>query len=85
MANKKPTHIMVHGRKYMRAGGEKLQHIPAGTPLALSDDQARRLGNDVKPIGDEAVLDLSKAEADAKAAEEAAKAEAEAKAAAKPK
>ena len=51
----------------------KLQHVPKGTPLTLTDDQAKGLGKRVVPAGQEEAVELTQggedAEAQAKAAE----------------
>lgn len=72
---KKPNYVVDHKRLYLSVGG-KLKHVPQGTPLTLSTEQAEKLGKRVKPIGGSASVDL---EAEAKAkAEAGAKAKAEA-------
>jgi hypothetical protein len=36
------THVVVHNRLYLGVGG-KLQHVPAGTEISLTDNQAKSL------------------------------------------
>lgn len=61
-AAKKPTHTIVNRNVYLTTGeeGAKLQEMPVGKPIVLSDEQAEKLGSKVKPITDSKTLDLTK-------------------------
>ena len=74
----KKNYIVDHPRTYLAVDG-KLQHVPKGTPLTLTDDQAKGLGKRVVPAGQEQAVDLTNSSEEAAAK---AKAEAEAQAAA---
>ena len=54
-APKKSTHVVEHAKMYMAVNG-KLQHVVKGTQLALSADQAKRLGAKVSPINSKTVV-----------------------------
>ena len=54
------THIVTHKRFY---SGPKLVHVPQGTRLALTDEQAGKMGNKVMATGDEVALDLNQVDA----------------------
>lgn len=65
-APKRPTHTIVNRNVYMGNGkkGSKLQEMPVGKPMVLTDEQAEKLGSKVKPITDSKTLDLTKGEED---------------------
>lgn len=44
------THKVVHAKLYLSVGG-KLEHIPKGSTLELTDATAKGLGAKVEPIG----------------------------------
>lgn len=69
-APKKPTHEVVHPKLRMAVGG-KLQRVPKGTQLALSEIQAKSLLKQGKIVclKEKKTLDLDKAKATAKAAD----------------
>lgn len=46
---KSPTHTVVHPKQYFMVGG-KMQKVPVGTPICLSEKRAKKLGNKVKLI-----------------------------------
>ena len=58
MAAPKATHEVVHPKLQMSVGG-KLQRIPVGTPLVLTEAQVQSLGAKVKPIGEKETIDLT--------------------------
>lgn len=69
----KPTHIVKHPKLHLAVGG-KLQHVPAGTPVTLSEKVATGLGKKVQSVKEVEALKVgedddakAKAEADAKA------------------
>lgn len=72
MSNEKPTHVVVHPKLYMAPGG-KLEHVPAGTELVLTDEKAKQLGSKVASIKEKKTLDLKALEAEAKKANDAVK------------
>lgn len=39
-APKRPTHVVTHKRRYLMVDG-KMQHIPAGAQLTLTEKQAK--------------------------------------------
>lgn len=57
-APKRNTHEVVHPKLYMAVEG-KLQHVPEGTPLILSEDQATSLGGKVKKLGEKKAIDFT--------------------------
>lgn len=59
MANKKPTHVVVHKKLYLGVGG-KLQHVKVGAQLTLSEEQAERLGKKVMSIKEAKTIDMTK-------------------------
>ena len=59
MANKKPTHVVVHKKLYLAVGG-KLQQVKVGTQLTLSEEQANRLGKKVMSIKESKTIDMTK-------------------------
>lgn len=66
MADKKPTHVMVHAKQYMKVDG-KMAKVQKGAHLVLSDAQAKSLGKKVAPLGkDGKVVDLTPATEPAK-------------------
>ena len=66
-APKRPTHVVVHKRLYMKGDKGKLAHFPAGTQLTLSEDQAKKMGKMVKSLKDGDTVDLTPTADDAKA------------------
>lgn len=62
-APKKATHVVNHRRLYLAVGGQ-LQHVPAGTEVAMSNEQAKRLGGKVAKIGEQKAVDLTADKAD---------------------
>lgn len=58
-APKRPTHVVVHKRLYMKGEKGKLVHFPAGTQLTLSDEQAKKMGKMVKSLKDGETVDLT--------------------------
>ena len=57
----KPTHIVKHPKLHMMAGG-KLRHVPAGTPVILSEAVAKGLGKKVQSIKEVEALKIGEAE-----------------------
>ena len=49
MAKSAPTHKVVHPKLYLAVKG-KMQKIEVGTPLVLTDEQAKHHGKKVKKI-----------------------------------
>lgn len=70
-APKRPTHIVVHKRLYMAVQG-KMEHIPEGRQLTLTEKQAKGLGRRVKAFGGD-TTDLTDTNADDKAGAKAEK------------
>lgn len=62
-APKRPTHEMIHARRYLSVEGEdgkrKLQHVPKGTLLSLSNKEAKRMGNTVRPLSERKAVDMT--------------------------
>lgn len=63
---------VVHPNLHLAVAG-KLQHVPKGKPVSLTDSQAKRLGAKVKRVADDEALDVASSES-ASAATKAAKA-----------
>lgn len=59
-APKKATHEVIHPKQFLAVGG-KLQHVKAGTQLALSEKQAEALEakGRVRKLGDKKAVDLT--------------------------
>lgn len=69
MSDKKATHIVTHESQYLAVGG-KLQHVPKGTEVYLTKDQAEALeakGRVIK-IKEAQALEIKAAEAQVKEA-----------------
>jgi len=54
----KATHVVSHQRLYLAVEG-KLTHIPQGSPLTLTAEKAKKLGNRVTSMSDVETLDLT--------------------------
>lgn len=68
---KQATHTVVHGNLYLAVDG-KLQHIPAGTQVILSKEQAVKASKDVyTPIKSDADVVDATPKADDKAKDKA--------------
>ena len=57
-APKRPTHAVAHAKLYLRVNG-KLQHVPKGTPLVLSKEQAEAGGKMFASVGSGGALDMT--------------------------
>lgn len=57
---KDATHTVDHKRLYLAVDG-KMTHIPMGSPLTLTDKQAKKMGTRVKSVSEVEVTDLSDA------------------------
>ena len=57
-APKRPTHEVVHPNLNLMVEG-KLQRVPVGSPLILSEEQAKRLGGKVKDLRKKPPLDVT--------------------------
>lgn len=55
---KKPTHVVVHPKLTLRAGG-KLQRLKVGSQIHLTEAQAEKMGDRVKPLVEGETLDLA--------------------------
>lgn len=66
-ANKKATHIVTH-KKFYLAVSDKLQHVPAGTEIALDDEVGKRLCEKgrVMKIGEKKAVDLTSSKNESK-------------------
>ena len=53
----KVTHEVVHPKLYLSVGG-KLQHVPAGTQVALTGQIAEGLGAKVLKLGSKKTVEL---------------------------
>ena len=58
-ASKKPTHVVAHKKLYLAVEG-KLQHIPQGTEIVLTERIAAGLGKKVSKLGEQKPVDLTK-------------------------
>lgn len=56
----KATHIVKHNRLYLAVEG-KLTHVPQGSPLTLTAEKAKKMGNRVTSVSDVETLDLTNA------------------------
>ena len=56
----KATHTVVHRKQYLAVGG-KLQHVPAGTEVTLTEAQAKSLEakGRVLKVGQKVAVDLT--------------------------
>lgn len=57
-APKRPTHELLHARYYTRVE-DKIVHVPQGTQLTLTPEQADKMGKMVKSLSNTKSLDLS--------------------------
>ena len=60
--DKKATHEVVHPKLHMRVN-DKMQRVPVGTPLVLSEAQATAFGDKVKPLKGKKTVDLTQGKA----------------------
>ena len=58
-APKKATHVVEHKKLYLAVKG-KLQHVPAGTEIALDEKAAGQMGKKVLKLGEKKAVDLTK-------------------------
>ena len=61
-ATKKATHVIAQKNVYFHCVKGKPQRSEVGDPIALTDDQAAKMGKKVKPVSDKATLDLTGAD-----------------------
>jgi len=56
----KATHTVIHRKQYLAVGG-KLQHVPAGTEVTLTEAQAKSLEakGRVLKVGQKVAVDLT--------------------------
>ncbi len=58
-APKEPTHVLKHKKRYAMNDEGKMVKLKVGTPLALTKDQAKKLGPSVEPYKEIPMLDLA--------------------------